>query len=675
MFNAPRAQPRYGANSSGGFGGSFVDENPLAASAYDTLDPWSAAPSPSATPAPVANSVFSSVIADATVPAIYNRSFQLVDPSNTGETSVNSLSRVLGTSSLPAATVDKIVNLVSSRPRVSKLEFFVALALVALAQAGKDVSIEQVAALSSQNTLPEPALDLSRLPPSASAFSIPTNYRQNSGGGVRAPVPAYATDDPWNTNPRVPIAPANGVDVGQGSSTSGVPSSLSGTGLPPTWWKRQETVNVSILGQQGFILNRYMVYEISTSRGSPVPRRYSEFAFVWECLTRRYPFRLFPALPPKRIGADELFLEQRRRGLARTLNFIVNHPVIKEDALLAAFLTEPSFEMWRKNTPISLDEESVSKRVDRNEEMSIPSDLEVKLTTLRRRISPLIEQWQRICVLAERIIKRREAAAVRIPPAFRPGSLQAHFSLPIFSSPALSSTPSSSTSSSHAPDMFASFLAASHMNSFFGSTSEPLVDQGDLARLTNTLRAVIEVNEQCWRGDDCELATGVRLGLQQVAAHTQRHSELSELRTRTLFDTTLESIKAQRDLYVALKDLLIRNDRLSIDQVERLKQRVETTSLKLEGVKAAQKEGWQDEVERYVTSIEKDQATIAAQLSRRVFIRACLWHELRVVLHNRENTLMSQMVQTFTREEQEFTENVANTWTSLGEAVSDMPFE
>ncbi|KAJ7442301.1 hypothetical protein FB451DRAFT_1297735, partial [Mycena latifolia] len=655
--------PRYGgANTTGGFGGSYVDENPLAASAYDTLDPWSAAPSPSATPAPVvANSVFSSVIADATVPAIYNQSFQLVDPSNTGETSVNSLSRVLGTSSLPAATIDRIVNLVSSRPRVSKLEFFVALALVALAQAGKDVSIEQVAALSSQNTLPEPALDLSRLPPSASTFA-PTNYRQNSAG-IRAPVPAYAADDPWNTNSRVAIPPSNGFEPPQ-SVISGAPSSLAGTGLPPNWWKKQETVNVTILGQQGFILNRYMVYEISSSRGAPVPRRYSEFVFVWECLMRRYPFRLFPALPPKRIGGDELFLEQRRRGLARSLNFVVNHPVMKEDALLAAFLYRTFLR------------ESVSKRVDRNEEMSIPSDLEDKLATLRRRMNPLIEQWQRICVLSERIVKRREAAAVRIPPAFRPGYLQAHFTLPMFSPPPLLSAPHPHPPHLHlvAP-MFASLLVVPNMDSIFGVNPEPDTDQGDMARLTNTLRAVVEVNEQCWRGDDCELATGVRLGLQQVAAHAQRHSELSELRTRTLFDTTLESIKGQRDLYVALKDLLIRNDRLSIDQVERLKQRVEATSMKLEGVKAAQKDGWQDEVDRYVATIEKDQASIAAQLSRRVFIRACLWHELRVVLHNRENTLVSQIVQTFTREEHNFAENVANTWASLSEAVSDMPYE
>lgn len=56
-----------------------------------------------------------------------------------------------------------------------------------------------------------------------------------------------------------------------------------------------------------------------------------------------------------------------------------NHPVIKEDGLLATFLTEPSFETWRKNNGVALEEESTSKRVDRIEEMSIPSDLEEKL--------------------------------------------------------------------------------------------------------------------------------------------------------------------------------------------------------------------------------------------------------------------------------------------------------
>ena len=231
------------------------------------------------------------------------------------------------------------MNLVSSKPRVSKLEFFVALALVALAQSGKgalsignirlslilvDVSIEQVAALSSQNTLPEPTLDLDKLQTSTSTF-VPSPFRQPS---LR---PGYS-DDPWSAQ-RYSTLPPNPTVPGY---TAGLPppltstiSNVAGTGLPDFWWKRQENVRVTILGQQGFILNRYVVYEIATEvspntawimtgclynvkRGDAVVRRYSEFTFLWDCLLRRYPFRLFPALPPKRIAADEQFLEQRR---------------------------------------------------------------------------------------------------------------------------------------------------------------------------------------------------------------------------------------------------------------------------------------------------------------------------------------------------------------------------
>ena len=60
-------------------------------------------------------------------------------------------------------------------------------------------------------------------------------------------------------------------------------------------------------------------------------------------------------------------------------NLFRNHPVIKDDGLLAVFLTEPSLEAWRKHASISVEEESASKRVDRVEEMGIPSDLEEKL--------------------------------------------------------------------------------------------------------------------------------------------------------------------------------------------------------------------------------------------------------------------------------------------------------
>ena len=55
--------------------------------------------------------------------------------------------------------------------------------------------------------------------------------------------------------------------------------------------------------------------------------------------------------------------------------------------------------------------------------------------------------------------------------------------------------------------------------------------------------------------------------------------------------------------------------------------------------------------------------------------RDSMWHELRVVLHNRENTLLTQIVRDFARDESAFAEVVSSTWSSLAEAVENMPYE
>lgn len=190
--------------------------------------------------------------------------------------------------------------------------------------------------MSSQNELPEPTLNLETLQPSLSTFAAPIpTYRQDSSTTIRSPAPQYSADDPWGASTRQVAAPPNmsGFDAlgtrGAGFGTTPSGSALTGTGLSTDWWKRQRNVNVTIQGQQGFILNRYTVYQISTDvnnlypaffprfltfrlQGGPsVIRRYSEFVFLWDCLYRRYPFRLFPALPPKRIGrAFTLFFAQ-----------------------------------------------------------------------------------------------------------------------------------------------------------------------------------------------------------------------------------------------------------------------------------------------------------------------------------------------------------------------------
>ncbi len=122
-----------------------------------------------------------------------------------------------------------------------------------------DLSIEQVVSLASQNALPVPKLDLDAIAPSTSTITAPPADRPIAPKPIRAPSnqPAF-NDDPWST------APPYSVPAGNASVSNGAPSGLSGTGMPRDWWKRQERVQVKLLGPQGFILNRYMVYEINS---------------------------------------------------------------------------------------------------------------------------------------------------------------------------------------------------------------------------------------------------------------------------------------------------------------------------------------------------------------------------------------------------------------------------
>ena len=170
----------------------------------------------------------------------------------------------------------------SNKPRVSQLEFFVALALVALAQTGKgafsrtvleenaqrdplDVSVEQVAALASQNTLPEPSLHLDSLHSSTTNAAALQFARQNPTREIPNRAVPYSSEDPWG-------AAIPGITAPSDAPFSGGPSVVAGSGLPSGWWKNQAKVQVNLLGQQGFILNRYIVYEV-VSDVSPIAQQ------------------------------------------------------------------------------------------------------------------------------------------------------------------------------------------------------------------------------------------------------------------------------------------------------------------------------------------------------------------------------------------------------------------
>ena len=130
------------------------------------------------------------------------------------------------------------------------------------------------------------------------------------------------------------------------------------------------------------------------------------------------------------------------------------------------------------------------------------------------------------------MIKRREAAAVRIPPpstqrAFMPSHLSFSFSSTSITSPTEPDDGLPGDNDSLASSVFSGLMHPGRVHLVHGKV------QADSVRLTNALKVLVEVNQRCWRGDECELCMGVRQGVSSVASHVERHGDALEHRVST----------------------------------------------------------------------------------------------------------------------------------------------
>ncbi|KAL1406013.1 Sorting nexin mvp1 [Vanrija albida] len=597
MFNTPRTGSSLTSSSlltqsQGGFA------DPLATSGgFGEVDPWSGNQSPVRSPSPRSGAsgepeptaAAPSPSRDAYLndpPSLYISLFRALEPNHLGEVSLPAVQRLLLTSKLPASTIERILDVTAhNKVGLDRQTFFLALALVAQAQTdpGADVSLEAL----------DKALDTLPLP----QLSRPGPVHQSS---------VSSAFSPWDTAPRyaVPGAQANG--GGEEPLNGGNAEAEAERGF----WRRLETVDVQIIPEkEGWFLQKYRV--VSDKRPEPLSRRYSDFVWLLTTLTQRYPFRLLPALPPKRISPDASFLEQRRKGLRRFLNALVNHPVIRDDGALNVFMTEPHFEAWRKRMKVSTEEESVSKRLNPAQEMVIPSDLEEKLDRLRTRLPALIASYQKMVTLAERELHRLQVAAAE--------------------------------------------------SSRFALSLQTVAD---------------DLPASCYRcvptGQSCDLCTAVGRGLGEVGNGWSSLAAQRDRDTATIV-AAIEALKSQRDMYGAFRDLFHRHARLSRDSVDSLRKRIEALQAKIEKTRQAQKPGYEAEVEKLVIAIDQDNTAIDNLLHRRVFIRACMWHELSVVFHSRQAAAATLGWRAWAGGEHEAAAAETRVWERLIEDLEWMP--
>ncbi|CAI2169784.1 19346_t:CDS:10 [Funneliformis geosporum] len=553
----------------------------------------------------------SNILSDVVLPEIYVSAFTTAS-SNGGRVSISALNKILSISGLPHATIEKILNCAvpTNNTRVNRGEFNVALALVALAQKNMDVSIENL--IEHKQDLPEPILN--------NLENI--NFNRNlsfSGISSRPPaLPSLQADDPW-------AAPSsNGYTDIQYTVETSSHFRPSVTQTPPTirsmsrddefqWFIDVDVISIKFAPEREGFLFKHVNYIVeSQRRESSVVRRYSDFWWLMECLLKRYPFRILPALPPKKIGVvngfyftvDESFLEKRRKGLTRFLNFITRHPVLRNDDLVEMFLTEQSIAEWRKNNTPVLEEEYVKKQITPEMETSIPDNLDERLSKVYNKLDDAIDHYRNMCNLMDRMARRQEGMAT------------------------------------------------------------------DYMRYSLALNSLIEKEKGCYI-EDCYNCSQVVHGLEQVSSHFQKTGAVMEDAAIATLDTVLENLKRHRDLLVSFRETFERRDRLAVDTIETLNNRIETNQAKLTplaGIKDAE-----PEVDRLTSVIQKDRTDIELQRKRKIFLRHCLYAEL--TLFHKSSAFISLLYQNFVNDQIKYSQQLYENWKSLSPKVYDMPIE
>lgn len=366
--------------------------------------------------------------------------------------------------------------------------------------------------------------------PSAAAPSSATRPQTNSG---------MAGQDGWDSgfysghagaSPAAGTADANpfgadGTNAAQDAPRPAMPQlGSSRGGIGRTGSGVEENVIVTLMpGKEGMFMFQHHNYEVASQRrGSKVIRRYSDFVWLLDCLHKRYPFRVLPLLPPKRVAVngnhlsnDGAFIEKRRRGLNRFINALVRHPILNQEQLVVMFLTVPTeLAVWRKQATISVQDEFTDKALPPGLEDSLPATLEDLFSKTRTGVIRSAELYINVCNIMDRLVKRTEGVAA------------------------------------------------------------------DHARIAMSLASLTETSADTYATDTNEVPL-LNDGLTAMSRHLRTCQSLLEDESKGWDEGVLEDLKRQRDALVSMRDLFDRRDRLDKDNIPALERRIQNNETKL----------------------------------------------------------------------------------------------
>ncbi|KAI9265711.1 hypothetical protein EDC94DRAFT_603892 [Helicostylum pulchrum] len=465
----------------------------------------------------------SNVLVGVDLPEIFDTAYIRAGPVG-DRVSVDSLEVIIGLSGLGPRLYEQISSLIvpSGAMYVTRNEFNTALALVGCAQKNMDLSLVKV--YQHRNDLPIPLLSnletiaIKRVNPLMASTNKPKQQQSYD-------------DDPWRVASTPPNT--NGFPAYRGDEISSKVRSINKPAVVPTvnhhapapenrpsdkfstqalvkastesyqWFLDLDQITVTVAEKEGFLFTHVNYWVHSNQRQTSVRRRYSDFYWFWETLLKRYPFRVVPNLPPKKIsGKDKAFLDMRCQGLGRFINCVVRHPVLKNDAEVVSFLTEQTeFVSWRRAKSPIVEEEFIRVNPHTDDlEGLIPKDLDDRIEHIRKRLPESIEKYDSLCSVMDRCIRLKEARAL------------------------------------------------------------------EMKRYNDTLKELSDIEHVCFV-PNCQACHHVVRGYESVGNYMNLESAIIETNVASATTGVLENLKRHRDISIAFLQMLDRKSKLEANQI------------------------------------------------------------------------------------------------------------
>ncbi|XP_067088933.1 sorting nexin-8a [Osmerus mordax] len=182
-----------------------------------------------------------------------------------------------------------------------------------------------------------------------------------------------------------------------------------------------DSVQVELIPEKKGLFLKHVEYQITSQRFKiSVYRRYSDFDVFHELLLQRFAYRMVPALPPKRMlkgvlnsMSEREFIEGRRRALCRFINLVARHPFFSEDELVKTFLTFNGSEVQSKLRDASkkMGDEFMTNRISTQAKEYLPADIQAQFSASRELIRNIHNSFVKLRDRAERMAERSKENA------------------------------------------------------------------------------------------------------------------------------------------------------------------------------------------------------------------------------------------------------------------------